>query len=154
MLDGTHQAPYRFTMLGAPGELGTAADELFQGGREMDLEKAIAKHAEWKLRFRAAIRNGETLDVGTIMADDCCDLGRWLHGDGKVTYGLHPTYSTCVGKHAEFHSEAAKIAKAINAKAYTEAERLMGADSRFKQVSSELVDLLYALMKERQGVPA
>ena len=33
----------------------------------MDLDHAIQKHAEWKLRFRSAIAKHETLDAAAIL---------------------------------------------------------------------------------------
>lgn len=49
----------------------------------MDLNNAIAKHSEWKTKLRSAITRKETLDASTISKDNCCDLGKWLHGEAK-----------------------------------------------------------------------
>jgi hypothetical protein len=46
----------------------------------MNLDNAIATHARWKLKFRGAISAQETLDAATIGKDDCCEIGKWLHG--------------------------------------------------------------------------
>ena len=27
--------------------------------------------------------NNETMDVGTLAKDNCCELGKWLHGEAK-----------------------------------------------------------------------
>ena len=53
----------------------------------MDLDQAIAKHAEWKFMFRSAIFKKETLDVNSIARDDCCELGKWLHLEAKAKFG-------------------------------------------------------------------
>ena len=37
---------------------------------------------EWKTTLRNAALHGGELDVETIKRDDCCALGKWLHGDG------------------------------------------------------------------------
>ncbi|HXG49160.1 MAG TPA: CZB domain-containing protein, partial [Methylomirabilota bacterium] len=84
----------------------------------MDLNQAIEKHAEWKLKFRAAISKQETMDAATIAQDNCCELGKWLHGEAKSRFGALKSYAECVSKHAEFHTEASKAAQAINARKY------------------------------------
>ena len=48
----------------------------------MDLNQAIEKHAEWKVKFRSAIVKKESMDAGTISKDNCCELGKWLHRIG------------------------------------------------------------------------
>ncbi len=47
----------------------------------MDLDQAVAKHAEWKVKFRKAISAKEQLDTASIAKDNCCELGKWLHGE-------------------------------------------------------------------------
>ncbi len=44
----------------------------------MNLDDAIAKHAEWKVKFRSAMERHETMDHATICKDDACMLGKWL----------------------------------------------------------------------------
>jgi methyl-accepting chemotaxis protein len=114
----------------------------------MDLNQAIQKHAEWKLKFRSAISRQETMDAATITKDNCCDLGKWLHGDGKTSFGRLQSHAKCVTKHAAFHVEAGKVALAINAKKYTEAEAMLGADTPYSQASGEVGVAIIALKKE------
>ncbi len=95
----------------------------------MDLLQAIQKHGEWKLKFRTAIANKETMDVATITRDNCCELGKWLHGEGKIKFGKLPSLAACVTKHAAFHTEAGKVATAINAKKYDAATGMLAAGS-------------------------
>ncbi len=91
----------------------------------MDLNKAIEKHADWKLKFRLAISKQETMDVEAISKDNCCELGKWLHGESKARFGKFTSHLACVGKHAAFHVEAGKIARTINSKKYAEAEAML-----------------------------
>lgn len=56
----------------------------------MDLDLAIAKHSEWKTRLLAAITNNETLATATMAKDNCCALGKWLHGNPGMQFeALH-----------------------------------------------------------------
>lgn len=104
----------------------------------MDLESAITAHAQWRNRFRTAIRNGDTLDATMIGKDNCCALGRWLHGDARTLYAGHTAYGMLITHHASFHIEAAKVAAEINNKRYEEAERLIEPPSGFALASMKV----------------
>ncbi len=104
----------------------------------MNLDSAIQKHTEWKVKFRTAIAKKEQMDAVTIGKDNCCELGKWLHGEGKTQCGSLASYATTVSKHAAFHVEAGKVATAINAKKYAEAEAMLGSGSAFTSVSAEV----------------
>jgi Chemoreceptor zinc-binding domain len=114
----------------------------------MDLDQAIQKHAEWKLKFRKAISENQTMDVATISKDNCCDLGKWLHGEGKNKFSNLISYQKCLEKHAEFHKEAAKVARLINEKQYSEAEKMIGADTSYTRASSDVGLYIIKLKKE------
>ncbi|MBX3609677.1 MAG: CZB domain-containing protein [Hydrogenophaga sp.] len=114
----------------------------------MDLESSVAKHGEWKMKLRGAINRQETLDATSIGSDHRCELGQWLHGDARKQYGSLKSYATCVARHAEFHAEAGKVAKAINAKRFGEAETMIGAGSAYAQASSAASVAILALKKE------
>lgn len=72
----------------------------------MDLNQAIDNHIEWKVKLRSAISKEESSDVETNSKDNCCDLGKWLHGDAKATLGKFANHSNFIAKHAEFHRDA------------------------------------------------
>ena len=114
----------------------------------MDLDLAVKKHAEWKLKFRSAISNKETMDVATISKDNCCELGKWLHGEAKHKLGHLASYLDCVGKHAVFHTEAGKVASAINAKKYAEAESMIDAGTSYHAVSGAVGTAIMRLKRE------
>ncbi|MBI2384102.1 MAG: CZB domain-containing protein [Gammaproteobacteria bacterium] len=114
----------------------------------MDLNHAIEKHAEWKVKFRSAIGRHESMDAATIAKDNCCELGKWLHGEGKATHGTLPGYAQCLAKHAAFHVEAGKVAHAINARKYGEADTMLGAGSAYVQASSAVAIAIMQLKKE------
>ncbi|HET9651365.1 MAG TPA: CZB domain-containing protein [Usitatibacter sp.] len=114
----------------------------------MNLEHAIEKHAEWKLRFRTAMSKHETLDEAVIAKDDCCELGKWLHGDGKRRFGSLPGYLTCVARHAAFHGEAAKVAQAVNARRYEQAESMLEGNTTYADASTAVGVAILRLKKE------
>lgn len=114
----------------------------------MDLSKAIDKHAEWKLKFRAAIQKKEQMDAVTIAMDNCCDLGKWLHGDGRSRLGALAAHGECLTKHAAFHAEAGKVARTINAGKLAEAEAMLGVGTPYALASSAVGVAINKLKKE------
>ena len=113
----------------------------------MNLDDAITKHAEWKVRFRAAISKREKIDLGTVANDHGCELGRWLFGEGRAKYGSHGAHAECVAKHAEFHKAASQVARLINDGSYAQAETSLGAASPFGRASSAVGVAILQLKK-------
>ena len=103
-----------------------------------DFDAAIEAHRQWKVRLRAAISERTRLDADTICRDDRCPLGRWIHGPGGARWGQKPDFSALRDKHRAFHEVAGTVARQINAERYDEAERMIGAGSRFAEVSTEV----------------
>jgi hypothetical protein len=114
----------------------------------MNIESALAKHAEWKLKLRSAILKQETLDAVTISKDNCCELGKWLHSEAKTKYAKLASYTDCVTKHAAFHTEAGKVANAINSKKYTEADAMLNAGTAYSSASNAVGSAILRLKKE------
>lgn len=114
----------------------------------MDLSQAIQKHAEWKLKFRNAISGKEMLDAVTIASDNCCELGKWLHGEGKIKYSKLASHAECTTKHAAFHVEAGKVATAINSRKYTQAEAMLGGSTPYAAASSDVAVTITRLKNE------
>ncbi|WP_432743769.1 nitrate- and nitrite sensing domain-containing protein [Methylobacter sp. G7] len=114
----------------------------------IDLDKALDKHSEWKVKLRTAISKREEMDAATISRDDCCDFGKWLHHDIKSHLAHEPSYADCVSKHAAFHIEAGRIANMINAKKFGEAEALLGNGSAFVSASTAVGVAIMRLKKD------
>ncbi|MFN7088055.1 MAG: CZB domain-containing protein [Burkholderiales bacterium] len=113
----------------------------------MNLDEAIAKHAEWKVKFRSAIGKKEKLDAPAISVDNRCDLGKWLHGEGKMAHGAKAEYRTLVARHAEFHKAAGKVAEAINAGKYDVAEKMLAPATEYGVASSNVATAITSLKK-------
>ena len=116
----------------------------------MDLDSAVGKHAEWKVKLRGAIQRCETLDAAAVAADNCCDLGRWLHGDARRAVGAAagPALQDCIAKHAAFHREAGKVAQAINAGKMAEADAMLDAGSPYSAASTGVAGAISRLKRE------
>jgi len=114
----------------------------------MDLDVALHKHAEWKVKFRTAISHNEKLDVATISKDNCCDFGKWLYGNGKLHLSHLESFSECLSQHAVFHIEASKVAQAINDNKHQEAHTMLNTDSAFIAASSAVGVAIMRLKKD------
>lgn len=114
----------------------------------MDLDSAIKAHGEWKVKFRAAIQGKQQLDAASVSKDNLCPLGQWLHGEAKAKYSGLKSYARCVHDHAAFHAEAGKVAAAINAARYAEAETMIASSTPYANVSSAVGVAILALRKE------
>ena len=90
----------------------------------------------------------EQLDVATIAKDNCCDLGKWLHGEAKTQFGQLGSHGECVKKHAEFHTEAAKVALEINNKDYPKAEAMLAMGTSYANASNSVGGAILRLKKE------
>lgn len=117
----------------------------------MDLNSAIGKHAEWKLKLRSSISRKEVMDAATISKDDCCELGKWLHGEAKAKFGRLSSYADCVTKHTAFHAEAGKVASAINSKKYNEAEAMLDSGTGYS-IASNAVGVAIMHLKKEAGI--
>lgn len=114
----------------------------------MDLSDAMKAHAEWKIKFRNAITRKDTMDVATISADNCCELGKWLHGESKLKFGRLKSHADCVARHALFHQEAGKVAQTINASKFDEAAAMLGPNTPFFMASNSVIVAIGALKRE------
>jgi methyl-accepting chemotaxis protein len=114
----------------------------------MNLDNAIAAHAEWKLKFRNAIQKKEQLDAASISLDNKCPLGQWLHGEAKGKYSGLASYGACIAKHAEFHKCAGNVAKSINSGKYAEAEAMLNGGTPYSAASSAVGAAIISLRKE------
>lgn len=113
----------------------------------MNLEEAVQKHAEWKLKFRSAISKKEQMDAATIGKDNCCPVGQWLYGEGKTRWSSKPEFQTALDKHKAFHVQAGQVAGLINAGKYAEAEAALGSGTAYASASSEVGVAFIALKK-------
>lgn len=114
----------------------------------MELDQAIAAHAEWKMRFRTAMMRKEKLDVNSIERDDCCGFGKWLRTEGDERFSDHPRYIACKRLHAAFHHEAGRVAREINAGEYAHADSMLQPGSAYARVLADTGAAIVALKRE------
>jgi methyl-accepting chemotaxis protein len=114
----------------------------------MVLDQAVPGHAEWKLKFRSAVLKKERIDASHASKEDRCLLGKWLQGEGASRFGDNHLFRACKQKHAEFHREAGRVALAIDAGNFTEADALLSAASAYSKASSDVSVAIIMLKRE------
>jgi len=78
----------------------------------MDLSSAINAHVNWKLRLsRYLAGEGEALDPRIVGRDDQCELGKWIHGEGR-SHAKRPEFAALRTEHATFHRRASEVVQA------------------------------------------
>jgi methyl-accepting chemotaxis protein-1 (serine sensor receptor) len=117
----------------------------------INLDSAIKAHADWRAVLRSAANKFEQIDAETIGRDDCCELGKWLHGAGNSKFGGKPTFVALTSRHREFHIEAGKVARAINQGAGSQAEKMLSSGTPFARASGEVGRLIIEIKKEIRG---
>lgn len=113
----------------------------------MNLDEAVKGHTEWKMKFRSAISKTEQMDVATIGKDDCCAVGKWLHGEGKPKFSTKPAFQRAVDTHKAFHLQAGKLAGLVNVAKYSEAEAALGLGTAYINASGDVAKALIDLKK-------
>ncbi len=108
----------------------------------INLDNAIKAHADWRGKLRGAAERNEHLDADTISRDNCCELGKWLHGEGGSKFGGKPTFVSLIDAHQNFHTEAGKVAQKINQGLGEQAADMLGSGSKFSQASNTVTRLI------------
>jgi len=147
---GSKSSMKPFNLAAAPGArsgLSPHAEQSSTTGENVNLDGAIEKHAEWKVRLRSAISNQERLDTPTISKDNCCQLGQWLYGHGKSKFGTKPEFRSLVALHKAFHVEAGRVSELINERKYGEAERALSNGTTYVDASISARNAIVALKK-------
>ena len=119
----------------------------------MDLDSAIKAHAQWKMTFRSAISRKQNLDAATIGKDNCCELGKWLHGEARGLYPGKPQCTALLDRHREFHTAAGKVAALINSAQYDRAAKAIDSGTPFGNASNEVGIAVIGLRKVQSVTP-
>ncbi len=111
----------------------------------MDFDHAIAAHSAWKSKLANYLKKPDrSLRAADIAAENACELGKWIAGEGKQFARL-PEYSTVKSEHARFHKVAANVVERAKAGQHVEEEVALGAKSEFGTVSNAVVRAIVAL---------
>ena len=142
----SHIAPARLSGPAAHARALPAIDADASIG--INFDNAIQAHANWRSKLRTAAMRKEQMDADTAGRDDCCELGKWLHGVGKSQHDGKPSFVELLSAHREFHQEAGKVARTINQGANDVAEKMLESDTGFSRASNQVTRLIVQLRGE------
>jgi Chemoreceptor zinc-binding domain len=120
-----------------------------------DIESAILAHENWKFRLSNYIAgtSEEDLRPEVVCLDNRCDLGKWLHGAGAVSFGHFKPFSMLVARHQYFHTAASSVVALSQAKDNQKALNVL--DGTYHNASQQVVWLLQnlkaALIREKEN---
>jgi aerotaxis receptor len=109
---------------------------------EVDFDKVIAAHQQWRVTLRNAALRGKKLEADTIRRDDCCALGKWIYGPGGQRWSRVPTFSDLVKHHKRFHQEAGKVADTINAGQLDAAQNMLSGGTSFVEAGHQVTQAI------------
>ncbi|MGK2855872.1 MAG: CZB domain-containing protein [Thermoanaerobaculia bacterium] len=112
----------------------------------MDFDDVIEAHVEWKMRLRILLESGvpEGMRPEEFAADDRCELGVWLRGEGR-RFAEVPVFAALDRSHREFHQVAAKVIRQV-----ADGERLEADATLTGEYARHSVNLVGALMELRR----
>jgi hypothetical protein len=130
------------------------ASNLAIAAKTLDIDMAVSAHENWKLRLSAFLDGASTehFSAEEICFDDRCDLGRWIHGDGKARLGSFPGFTALMGHHKMFHYAASNVVALSKAGKVNDAQAML--QGQFTKFSGEVIQDLELLRKLLQGVKA
>lgn len=112
---------------------------------EVDFDKVIAAHQQWRVTLRNAVLKHKKLDADNIRRDDCCALGKWIYGGGGKRWGQEPLFTELIKHHKTFHQEAGKVADTINANNMAQAGKMMENDTPFVKAGHNVTQTIRQL---------
>ena len=114
----------------------------------MELQDALVRHLDWKVRLRTALAENCPLDVEAASNHEDCALGRWLKGEAAARYGHLPSYRACCAHHEQFHEEAGQVVRCIAEQHKAEAQARLAMSGAFSNASSVLIESLKRLRED------
>ena len=124
----------------------------------IDFVQAADSHMKWRNRLLSHIEGGVwRTSPSEASADDCCGLGRWLRGIGRVKYGNFSSFRYLDVEHAEFHQFAGMILGKVQEGDLLGAEALLKnefsqATRRILMAMNELNDVMQQVVQSSAGV--
>ena len=108
----------------------------------MDYRAVMHAHMMWSAGLWDRIEAGEAIDAEEIGRDDRCEIGRWLHGQGKA-YQWLGDFQRFKDLHAAFHRCAREAVLEARNGDKEEGLRKLDGDGACGDITKELLDVSY-----------
>jgi len=115
----------------------------------MNSDAAIVAHSEWKRKLKSYLsRPDQSLQAAEVGANDRCQLGQWMGGEGSKQYRTWPEFKKLITEHSHFHQTAAELVRRANNGEKVESELALGANSEFSKATSNVISAIAELRKK------
>jgi|GEM_PF-11631 len=121
------------------------------GSEDLDFEAAFAAHQQWRVTLRNAVSRKLTVKADELRRDDCCKLGKWLHGAGGKRWGHEASFVRLIAVHRDFHQQAGKVADALMQQRYEQAGKMLDAGTPFVEAGKQVAQVLKQLRVRVEG---
>jgi methyl-accepting chemotaxis protein len=127
------------------------ADDSVKGKGDVTsiLNRAVVAHTKWKDKIRELIEEGRPIDRTSASADDKCDLGKWMQGEGSILARTQE-FAALQQEHRRFHACVGSLIDLVEKGKITEAKLSM-TDGEFAQASRRTVDAIMRLKFAHTG---
>jgi len=111
----------------------------------MNFQQAVTAHTGWKMKVARYLSCPDgSLQAVVVRQGHRCELGKWLHGEGK-TFEHLPEYQKLVEDHARLHESASELIRRTNTGETLRSETAMGDRSPYGLAARALVSSLRGL---------
>jgi len=107
-----------------------------------DINKARLVHLDWVLKIEKSLDHSEAASVFDLPGHQDCELGLWLHGEGRVKYRQYPDIRNLAIEHRRFHQAVEHMLRAIREGDRNNIRELLNSA---RHVSKDIVYLLTLL---------
>jgi aerotaxis receptor len=121
------------------------------GSEDLDFEAAFAAHQQWRVTLRNAVSRKLSVNADELRRDDCCNLGKWLHGAGGKRWGHEASFVRLIAVHRDFHQQAGKVADVLMQQRYEQAGKMLDAGTPFVEAGKQVAQVLKQLRSLVEG---
>jgi len=111
----------------------------------MNFDQAIEAHTQWKLKLSSFLAHPDnSLDSVSLSADNKCNLGKWITGEG-TKFAVLPEYSKLKTEHTRFHKAVGDVVRRAATGQKVSEEMALGSKTEFASASSAVVSAIMAM---------
>lgn len=115
----------------------------------MDFNQAIKAHSDWKRKLKSYLSKPDhSLKVAEIAANDKCQLGQWIAGEGHKQYGTLPEFIKLTTEHTRFHKVVADLVRRADNGENVENEVGIDGTTEFSKATANVVSTLVELREK------
>jgi hypothetical protein len=116
----------------------------------MNFDDAIKAHTYWKVMLRWMVNGERPVDPENTADSAICELGRWIHGDGR-RYADLPAYTDLIRTHEEFHIIAASVIRCVQDGKKDLAHAMLANDGEFTLASARTIEAIRVLENQSKS---